>query len=221
MPAAKSAQPVQRTRDRLDPEERKARLVEATLRCMKLYGFQGTSVRKICAEAGGSIGLINHHYASKDDLVAESYLQMNQEILQRLRDAVAACDPAPRAQLQAVFKASFSPDILSPHLLETWIGFWGAVRSTDTMQKAHDSVYAEYREVLSKNLHALAREHSWRSFDAGLAAISLNALLDGLWLEWGLNSTTFTPEQGMQMCEAWVEGLVQGGHKSFRRRPAG
>ena len=43
-------------------------LVEATLACLKRHGFQGASIRKICAEAGVSVGLINHHYAGKDEL---------------------------------------------------------------------------------------------------------------------------------------------------------
>jgi TetR/AcrR family transcriptional repressor of bet genes len=40
---------------RMDPELRKANLVAATLRCLKKYGFVGTSIRKICAEAGVSL----------------------------------------------------------------------------------------------------------------------------------------------------------------------
>jgi hypothetical protein len=40
-------------------------------------------------------------------------------------------------------------------------------------------------------------------------------LLDGLWLESGLNPGTFTPEQGIQICEAWVDGLQAGGRQRF------
>jgi hypothetical protein len=40
-------------------------------------------------------------------------------------------------------------------------------------------------------------------------------LLDGLWLESGLNPGTFTPEQGVQICEAWVDGLQAGGRQRF------
>ena len=43
----------------------------------------------------------------------------------------------------------------------------------------------------------------------------LSALLDGLWLESGLNPGTFTPEQGIQICEAWVDGLQAGGRQRF------
>ncbi|WP_208534967.1 TetR family transcriptional regulator C-terminal domain-containing protein, partial [Pseudomonas aeruginosa] len=66
-------------------------------------------------------------------------------------------------------------------------------------------------------LRQLAEEGGWADFDAELAAISLSALLDGLWLESGLNPATFTPRQGVQICEAWVDGLEAGAHRRFRR----
>ncbi|MNP77631.1 hypothetical protein D3C76_1750930 [compost metagenome] len=63
----------------------------------------------------------------------------------------------------------------------------------------------------------MAAEELWQGFDAELAAISLSALLDGLWLESGLNPQTFTPEQGVQICEAWVDGLQAGAVQRFLR----
>ena len=201
---------------RMDPEARKQLLVEATLRCLKTYGFQGTSVRRICAEADVSVGLINHHYAGKDALVVETYLHLTRTTMQRLRSAIEQAGTDCRAQLTAFFVASFAPAILSPTMLESWIAFWGAVRSNVAMNEAHDASYSEYCAVLAECLSGLASEHGWQDFNVRLAAVSLSALLDGLWLESGLNPQTFTPAQGIQMCEAWVDGLVSGGHRSYR-----
>ncbi|WP_134583842.1 TetR/AcrR family transcriptional regulator, partial [Pseudomonas aeruginosa] len=77
---------------RLEPEQRKALLIEATLACLKRHGFQGASVRKICTEAGVSVGLINHHYDGKDALVAEAYLAVTGRVMRLLRGAI---DTAP------------------------------------------------------------------------------------------------------------------------------
>ena len=55
------------------PAVRREALVEATLRCLKQYGHEGVSVRRISAAAGVSIGLINHHFPSKSGLVADAY----------------------------------------------------------------------------------------------------------------------------------------------------
>ena len=56
---------------------------------------------------------------------------------------------------------------------------------------------------------------SWVDFDSGLAAIGLTALLDGLWLEHGLDPDTFTPAEAVLICEAWIDGLLAGGFRRF------
>ena len=54
---------------RAAPAVRREALVEATLRCLKKYGHEGVSIRRISAEAGVSIGLINHHFPNKSGLI--------------------------------------------------------------------------------------------------------------------------------------------------------
>ena len=203
--------------ERLDPAVRKARLVEATLVCLQRFGFQGASIRRICAEAGVSVGLINHHYASKDELVAEAYLAITRRLTEQLRAAIDGAAPDARSRLSAFFSGSFSEELLNPRLLDAWLAFWVAIKSADTINRAHDQSYAEYRATISQTLMQLARENRWRRFDSDLAAIALSALLDGLWLEYGLDPNTFSPQQGVQICEAWVDGLTGGGYRRFVR----
>ncbi|MBH3410847.1 TetR family transcriptional regulator C-terminal domain-containing protein [Pseudomonas putida] len=200
---------------RMLPELRKANLVEATLACLKRHGFQGASIRKICAEAGVSVGLISHHYSGKDELVAEAYMAVTGRVMHLLREAMAQAAPNARERLSAVFGGSFSAELLDPQLLDAWLAFWGAVKTAEAINQVHDHSYGEYRRELRTLLAELAREEGWQHFDADLAAISLSALLDGLWLESGLNPGTFTPAQGVQICEAWVDGLQAGGRQRF------
>jgi len=46
-----------------------------------------------------------------------------------------------------------------------------------------------------------------------LSAVGLSALLDGIWLELCLNPTDFTPDEGVRLCEAWIDGLAAGAHR--------
>lgn len=200
---------------RLEPDLRKAGLIEATLVCLKRYGFQGASIRKISAEAGVSVGLISHHYAGKDELVAQAYRAVTGRVMSLLRAAMEQAAPNPRERLSAFFRASFCAELLDPKLLDAWLAFWGAVKTAEAINQAHEHSYAEYRNELASLLGTLARERGWEGFDADLAAISLSALLDGLWLESGLNPGTFSPQQGMQICEAWVEGLLASQGRGF------
>lgn len=206
---------------RMEPELRKANLVEATLVCLKRHGFQGASIRKISAEAGVSVGLISHHYSGKDELVAEAYRAVTGRVMSLLRDAMEQAAPNARERLSAFFRASFSAELLDPQLLDAWLAFWGAVKTAEAINLAHEHSYGEYRSELRKVLNDLARQEGWEAFDADLAAISLSALLDGLWLESGLNPGTFTPNQGVQICEAWVDGLQAGGRQRFRLQTEG
>ncbi|AMW82891.1 TetR family transcriptional regulator C-terminal domain-containing protein [Pseudomonas yamanorum] len=204
---------------RMEPELRKANLVQATLVCLKRDGFQGASIRKISAEAGVSVGLISHHYSGKDELVAEAYRSITRQVMDLLRDAMAKAPPSPRERLSAFFHGSFSPELLDPQLLDAWLVFWGAVKTAPAINQAHEHSYGEYRTIMRSALVDMAEEEGWKQFDADLAAIALSALLDGLWLESGLNPGTFTPEQGIQICEAWVDGLQSGGRKRFQIKP--
>lgn len=206
---------------RMLPELRKANLVEATLACLKRHGFQGASIRKISAEAGVSVGLISHHYSGKDELVAEAYMAVTGRVMHLLREAMDQVAPNARERLSAFFRGSFSAELLDPQLLDAWLAFWGAVKTAEAINQVHDHSYGEYRRELRTLLSELAREEGWEHFDADLAAISLSALLDGLWLESGLNPGTFTPAQGVQICEAWVDGLQAGGRQRFTRHTEG
>ncbi len=202
---------------RLEPEQRKALLIEATLACLKRHGFQGASVRKICAEAGVSVGLINHHYDGKGRAGGRGLPGGH-----RTRHA-----PAPRCHRHrsgrrppaalGVLRGILLRRAARSALLDAWLAFWGAVGSIEAIGRVHDHSYGEYRALLVGVLRQLAEEGGWADFDAELAAISLSALLDGLWLESGLNPATFTPRQGVQICEAWVDGLEAGAHRRFRR----
>ena len=65
------------------PQERRQALIDATIECLKRYGHEGLSIRTISAQAGVSVGLINHHFPNKDELVAAAYRHFNGELVGR------------------------------------------------------------------------------------------------------------------------------------------
>ena len=87
------------------------------------------------------------------------------------------------------------------------------MKTSESIRQAHDKSYTKYRSVLAQALEQLSIEQGWQHFNYELAAISLTAIIDGLWLEHGLDPTIFTPEEGVLICEAWVDGLLAGGYK--------
>ncbi len=189
------------------PDQRRKALIEATIECLKRYGHDGLSIRRISAQAKVSIGLINHHFPTKDALVAETYRYFNNELVSGLKQAVSATAGSPREQLSAFFRASFSPPNLDSDVLAVWVVFWGLYRHSKDIQRVQSETYHGYVDLLRGMIADLERESGPLRFNLRLAAIGLTALIDGLWLEWCLDPDSFEPEEAIQLCEAWVDRL--------------
>lgn len=200
---------------REQPDARRESLVDATLRSLAAHGHDGASVRRIAAEAGVSIGLINHHYAGVDELIAAAYETVALGIVRQLIDTMEQAPPSPRARLSAFFRASCSPPLLNPDLLNVWVVFWSMIKQSPVMQRTQRHTFAEYRAVLEQYLVAYGAEIGLTGTDMRLSAIGLSALLDGIWLELCLNPAGLSPEEGVRLCEAWIDGLAAGAHKSL------
>lgn len=195
---------------RATPAVRREALVNATLRCLKKYGHDGVSVRRISAAAGVSIGLINHHFPSKSGLVAVTYETLALSLQESIRAQAVNQAVAPRERLSGFFRASFAPDIIDPQLFNVWLVFWSMVAHAPEIRAVHDRTYGKYRAMLESLLGELAASGVAPPFRRRPAAIGLAALLDGLWVELSLNPSTFRPREAIALCEDWVEALCRG-----------
>jgi AcrR family transcriptional regulator len=199
---------------RIDPDMRRTRLIEATARVLAAQGTAGASVRAIAAEAGVSAGLVTHHFTSIDMLLAQTYAQIAGRVAVALNEAVERAGADPRAQLDAYVRASFAPPIADSTLLATWTALWGLVRSNALVGAEHDRSYTEYRHDLERLLASCGLPDG----DCRIAAISIAALVDGLWLELCLTPGCFTAAEADAIADRHVMALLRG--SSAGRRSA-
>ena len=192
---------------RATPAVRREALVEATLSCLKQFGHEGVSVRRISAAAGVSIGLINHHFPSKSGLIAETYETLALSLLDSIRRQAENETVSPRDRLSNFFRASFAPEILDPQLFNVWLVFWSMVAHSPEIRAVHFSTYGKYRSVLESLLGQLVESGGAPQFKLRPAAIALSALLDGFWVELSLSPTVFKPREAIALCEDWVNAL--------------
>ncbi len=200
------------------PQQRRQALIDATIESLKRYGHDGLSIRTISAQAGVSVGLINHHFPNKNQLIAAAYRHFNSELVGGLQAAVARAADSPWARMRAFLEASFCPPNLDQDALAVWVVFWGLYRHSRLIQRVQRDTYRGYvrllRGMLAERLAQARAPHPRRPRrrarpDLRLAAIGLTALLDGLWLEWCLEPGAFRPAEAVALCEAWVEDLCR------------
>jgi len=194
------------------PEDRRRQLGEAALRCIRRHGNAGVSVRQIAAEAGVTQGLITHHFGEINELVAYAFDLMSAGLLQQLVKAVDEAEPTPQARLEAFIRASFSPLLFDRDLLGVWVVFWGLILHSPRMSASQQHEYAGYVETVEGLISSLSEAEGFKVGDVRLTAMAFAALLDGLWLSWCLNPGAFRPEDGVQLCRNWIEGLRRGAY---------
>jgi TetR/AcrR family transcriptional regulator, transcriptional repressor of bet genes len=207
---------------RAAPQVRREALIEATLQCLKMYGHDGASVRRISAAAGVSIGLINHHFPSSAGLIAETYDTLARSLNEALRSEVENTAVTPRQRISAFFRASFAPKLLDPQLFSVWVVFWSMVAHSAEIRAVHARTYGQYRSILEKLIGQLVDSGAAPPLKLRPAAIALCAVLDGLWVELSLSADTFKPREAIAICEDWVNALCGGAfprmHSKAKRR---
>ena len=189
-------------------DDRRRALVEAAIGSLKRHGHEGLSVRRIAAQAGVSIGLINHHFPNKDALVAASYRQFSRQLAAGFQAAVLRAPRAPRARLSAFIEAVFARPNLDPKVLTAWVVFWGLFRQSPEIRRAHREEGRGYGALPGLLLRDLLKQRARPAHRARVATIGLTALLDGLWLEWCLDPKGFRPAEAIALCEDWIDRVA-------------
>ena len=140
------------------PEQRRQALIVATIECLKRYGHDGLSIRTISAQAGVSVGLINHHFPNKDELIAAAYRHFNSELVAGFQSRGRARARSPRARACVPSSsASFSAPNLDQDVLAVWVVFWGMYRHSRLIQRVQRETYQGYVQLVRGHAHGAAQ----------------------------------------------------------------
>lgn len=190
-------------RRRQTPEVRRKLLIEAAMRSIARYGYAGTTIETICAEAKVSRGLVNHHFGSKQRLIVQAYKTLRDEWMQHASGSVSPADAAPEDKLRARIRLSFGPTMFKPEYLGIWAGFWSAIGQSPALRKLNRELFDADRASYEAIFEELARVRD-RRVDARRLALTIIALIDGFWLEWCLDPRCFTAAEAEAACMAFV-----------------
>jgi TetR/AcrR family transcriptional regulator, transcriptional repressor of bet genes len=196
---------------RKSPAARRQMLVEAATRCLSRGGIAAFTVDQICKEAKVSRGLINHYFPSKDDLLVEIYkTSLYREVNAYIAEAAKhgqENNGAPELLLKAIVEANFAPAYFSRSNLLVWLALWGEIATNAKLKSAHRRLYDGYRKKLAEAIERVAASRA-RDIDALNLARSFIALIDGLWLEWCLDSRAVSAAAAREASYALLEAQL-------------
>lgn len=199
---------------RESPEKRREALVQAAIRCLGEGGMSAFRLERICAEANVSLGLINHYFPSKTDLLsavyqAAFYDDINKIINQARETGTdtaserALASPAEK-RLCDVVDAMVDPAYLKPATLTVWLALWSEIVTNPQLKQEHRVLYRQFLQACTRLIQAVADERR-REIDATEVARNLIALIDGLFLERALDSRALTHADLRRAAYDWLE----------------
>ncbi len=178
-------------------EHRREALIKATLSLIAEKGVQAATVRAIAARADVSQGMIRHYFSSKEELITAAY-EHHMDRLTDLTSASADADSgAPAARLAAFVVGSLTPPVVDAGSVSLWAGFLTKVHDDMQMRDSHERTYYNFRNRLEALIAAVLEEAGQPATPQKLRhlAIACNAVIDGLWLEGGILSGAFAPDE--------------------------
>lgn len=131
----------------LTVEERRTAVLRVAVECMASSGFDNLRLRDVASAAGVSIGLLQHYFETRDDLVEEAFRQASEDLLAEWAAAVAT-DMRPWERLEAlVVQLARRPD-LRAHCL-VWVQFAAAAGRHAAMRRGFHAIYDKWYRLVS------------------------------------------------------------------------
>lgn len=173
-------------------DKRRGQLLDATLRSIAGNGLAKTTLATVATEAGLSQGVAVFYFKSKTGLLTEALRAKYQKYERNWAAAIDGKGANPSAQLVALIKADFEPDICHPESLAIWYAFWGEQKFTTEfadVTNEFDNRRAEAMAEVCRNLMPDASEQ-----EAMRIAEWIDTMIDGCWLRLHINADVYTPD---------------------------
>ena len=182
-------------------DNRRAELIDAARRVIQRRGFAKATVGAITGEAGASLGLLNYHFDSRDDVVADAFAAAARADLDELQ-AISRRHGDPPARLAAYLDLEAWAD---REVWRMWIDAWGEAVHTEKLRRTLEQFERGWRAVLAGVLADGDRAGCWRCAEPEDTAGRLVAALDGV----GLHTTLHPDDVAPAVAARWGRRLAE------------
>ncbi|MGV8952666.1 MAG: TetR/AcrR family transcriptional regulator [Cypionkella sp.] len=171
-------------------ERRRDDLIAAALDLVAEGGSKAATVRAISEKAGVTAGLIRHYFASKEELTRAAYSRLMETMTAQSAEVLDSALDDPLARLALFIAAAVSPPVVDPVSVGLWAGFVHDVCRDEDMHAVHKATYLAFRNLLQGLIADLPSPEP--AINPRSAAIALNGMIDGLWMEGSLLPEAFS-----------------------------
>ncbi|UCI32073.1 TetR family transcriptional regulator C-terminal domain-containing protein [Mesorhizobium sp. B4-1-4] len=184
--------------------DRRRSLVEAAVKVISKRGLTGVTISSIAAEAKCSYGVVSFHFQSKEGIIFAALDHTAAEYEAYLTQLNAsALGPADR--IRRMIDTDFSRKAAGRDTIALWLAFWAEAVRVPLYHKRCAELREHYNRAVYADITELAQLRGV-SINAAQLAISLNALISGLWIENLVSTMSMAEGQkiGHEACLAFM-----------------
>jgi TetR/AcrR family transcriptional regulator, transcriptional repressor of bet genes len=196
----------------VDREERRREIAAAVLRLVATRGVEAASLRAVAAEAGVSMGAVQHYFTAKDEMLRFALAYGNTLLAERGTRLVAERQPATPRETFRMFCALLLPlDEDSRTAARLWAGLVSRACVDEPTRKLAAMAYSNLTDFVVRQLR-----DALPGADTDQSARHLVSVIDGL--RWPLLFGVYTEQQAMDILDSQFE-LTFRFPRSFNRGP--
>lgn len=184
-------------------DQRRRQLVEATIQALAEVGFAASSLSEIAGRAGVAPSLVAHYFGDKDGLLEATLRHLSARVHDGARLRLKRAE-GPRERIQAVIDANLAPEEFDAPSCSVWLAFWGQVLHSARLKRVQRVYQRRMLSNLRHDLKALVDPA-----DAARVAVSIAAVIDGLWLRASLSGATETDSRtARQIASSFADSQI-------------
>ncbi|MEM7076014.1 MAG: TetR family transcriptional regulator C-terminal domain-containing protein [Pseudomonadota bacterium] len=197
--------PVRRT----EPKEvRRGQLIDATINSIARYGIGGTTMSTVTDFAGLSIGIVNFHFKSKQNLFEETLIYLAKEHHAQWNKAYLDAGLDASAKLLAIVDAHFDRKICSRKKLAVWFAFYGEARRREIYRQLIDQIDDERLSISVALCAEIAKDGGYENVPPPEeVARTLEGLFDGLCLNILMYPNSLSRERARDQVHAYLAAI--------------
>lgn len=146
---------------KIDPEDKKIRILQALDHCLQHKPFDQTSIREIAQAAGVNHGLLHYYFKSKEDILIhyiDYVLQLYRSLFDDWIEARQAEDPGAGSTLEAFFEFMNEKVTLNKTLSTVFIEIWEIALYNGKVRVRLQRAYREWIGAVSGMLTPLTAD---------------------------------------------------------------
>lgn len=166
----------------VDHEERRQHIADAVCRLVGSQGLEAVTLRHVAAEAGVSMGRVQHHFTTKDDMPLFAFHALGERVQRRIGASVAAAEShSVRGTLRALLMEMLGLSEQGRGEAPVWTAFLARAVVEPRLAAPLSEGGRQLTEFVGEQIRTAQRTGDVPSeLDSAREATTLLAMVDGL-----------------------------------------